>query len=104
MQAEVVMRRLFVSVLVLLVPVAACGKKGLPEECEQYLARYDCWLGKSGVADKQTTIDVMRKTWTDASKSGPGRAAIVGACEKSQAEMEQKFASSGCATATPAAH
>jgi hypothetical protein len=79
--------------------IAAC-KRGMPPECEQYLARYDCWLGKSGVADHATTTEAMRNTWTEASKTGPGRSAVLQACNKSQAEMEARFATSGCTSAT----
>ena len=91
--------------VVLFTALIACGKKGLPEECDQYLARYECWLGKTGMAksDVSTTVGGMRTTWTEASKNSVGRNAVLDACKKSQGEMESKFASQGCANATPAA-
>jgi hypothetical protein len=95
-------RSVVLTSVLLLTALAACGKKGLPEECDLYLARYDCWLAKQGMQDRSKTIDTMRQTWTDASKTGPGRKAIVDACNKSQAEMESKFATAGCANAAPA--
>ena len=59
------------TIAVLLVVVVACGKKGLPEECDQYLARYDCYMTKSGMsaADRQTTLGGMRDTWTTTSNT-----------------------------------
>lgn len=93
------MRRVVFVIGSALLVMAACGKKGLPEECDRYLAGYDCFLTKSGVADKQTTLDTMRTTWTTASETSTGRAAILTACQQSQAQMEQKFKESGCATA-----
>ena len=101
-----VLRRASIVVSVLLfTALVACGKKGLPEECDQYLARYDCWLGKTGMdaTARGTTVGTMRNTWTEASKNSTGRAAVLDACKKSQGEMEAKFASTGCATAMPAA-
>ncbi len=82
---------------------AACGKKGLPEECDGYLARYDCYMAKMGVADRATTIDGMRNTWTEASKTTTGRAAVQTACGSSEAQMAAKFAEAGCAGAKPKA-
>ena len=83
----------------------ACGKKGMPEECDQYLARYECWLGKTGMAPSavQSTVGGMRSTWTEASKNSTGRNAVLEACKKSQGEMESKFSEKGCANAAPAA-
>lgn len=99
-------RRVSVVVSVLLfTALVACGKKGLPPECDQYLARYDCWLGKTGMdaAARGNTVGTMRTTWTEASKNSTGRTAVLEACKKSQGEMESKFASTGCASAAPAA-
>ena len=76
----------------------------MPPECDQYLARYDCWLGKQGMQDRATTIEGMRNTWNEASKTGAGRGAVKKACEKSQEEMASKFATAGCANALPAGH
>ena len=98
-------RRVSVVVSVLLfTALVACGKKGMPPECDQYLARYECWLGKTGMdaTARGNTVGTMRSTWTEASKNSTGRAAVLQACQKSQAEMESKFASTGCATAVPA--
>ena len=91
--------------VVLFTALVACGKKGLPEECDQYLARYQCWLGKTGMAasDVSTTVGGMRTTWADASKTSVGRGAVLDACNKAQGEMAAKFASTGCATAAPTA-
>ena len=97
-------RRASVVLSVLLfTALVACGKKGLPPECDQYLARYECWLGKTGMdaSARGNTVGVMRNTWTEASKNSTGRAAVLDACKKSQGEMESKFASTGCANATP---
>jgi hypothetical protein len=92
------------AAVVLFTALVACGKKGMPEECDQYLARYECWLGKTGMAasDVSQTVGGMRTTWTEASKTGPGRNGVLEACKKSQGEMEAKFASTGCANAAPA--
>jgi len=91
--------------VVLFTALVACGKKGMPEECDAYLARYECWLGKTGMAagDVSKTVGTMRTTWTDASKTSVGRGAVLDACKKSQGEMESKFAAQGCANAAPAA-
>ena len=96
-------RAAIVAAVVLFTALVACGKKGMPEECDQYLARYECWLAKTGMApaDAAKTVGTMRTTWTDASKTSVGRGAVLDACKKSQGEMESKFASSGCATAAP---
>ena len=84
--------------------LVACGKKGMPEECDQYLARYECWLGKTGMAPSaaQSTVSGMRSTWTEASKNSVGRNAVLDACKKSQGEMESKFTEKGCQSAAPA--
>lgn len=93
------------AAVVLFTALVACGKKGMPEECDQYLARYECWLGKTGMASPavQQTVGGMRTTWTETSKNSTGRNAVLEACKKSQGEMEEKFASTGCANAAPAA-
>lgn len=91
-------------VLGLLVAVTAgCGKKGLPEECDAYLARYDCYLAKMGMTDRATTVEGMRTTWTDASKTSTGRSTVQTACVTSEASMTAKFAEAGCANAKPKA-
>ena len=91
------------AAVVLFAALVACGKKGMPEECDQYLARYECWLLKTGMqsVDVNKTVGTMRTTWTDASKTSVGRNAVLDACKKSQGEMESKFASQGCANAMP---
>jgi hypothetical protein len=93
------------AAVVLFTALVACGKKGMPAECDQYLARYECWLGKTGMpaSSVSSTVGGMRTTWTDASKTSVGRNAVLDACKKSQGEMEAKFASTGCANAAPAA-
>jgi hypothetical protein len=93
------------AAVVLFTALVACGKKGMPEECDQYLARYECWLGKTGMAASaaSSTVGTMRTTWTESSKTSVGRGAVLDACKKSQGEMEAKFASTGCANAAPAA-
>jgi hypothetical protein len=97
------MRRVVFTVLALALPVVACGKKGLPEECERYLAHYDCFLAKSGMTDRQTTVDGIRDTWTNASKTPTGRAAILQACLTTEAQMDGKFRTAGCADVKPSA-
>lgn len=91
--------------VVLFTALVACGKKGMPEECDQYLARYECWLGKTGMpaASVQQTVGGMRSTWAEASKNSTGRGAVLDACKKAQGEMEAKFSAQGCANAAPAA-
>ena len=92
------MRQALFVIVALALPVVACGKKGMPPECDTYLVKYDCFLTKSGMApaDKQKTLDGMRETWTNASNTATGRTAIVGACKQMDAQMVSKFASSGC--------
>lgn len=92
------MRRALFVLLALALPVAACGKKGLPPECDAYLVRYDCFLTKSGMAaaDKQKTLDGMRSTWVTASNNPTGRNAVLGACKQMEASMASQLATSGC--------
>ena len=92
------MRRAIFFIVALALPVVACGKKGMPLECDRYLVKYDCFLTKSGMApaDKQKTLDGLRETWTSASKTSTGRTAVVGACNQMDAQMVSQFASSGC--------
>ncbi len=92
------MRRAIFFVLALALPVAACGKKGMPPECDTFLVKYDCFLTKSGMAaaDKQKTLDGMRQTWSSGSHTATGRTAILGACNQMNAQMISKFAESAC--------
>lgn len=92
------MRRAIFFVLALALPVAACGKKGMPPECDTFLVKYDCFLTKSGMgpADKQKTLDGMRQTWASGSNTATGRTAILSACNQMDAQMVSKFAESGC--------
>ena len=92
------MRRAIFFVLALALPVAACGKKGMPPECDQFLVKYDCFLTKSGMAaaDKQKTLDGIRQTWTTGSNTSTGRTAILGACKQMEGQMVSQLASSGC--------
>jgi hypothetical protein len=95
------MRRAIFFVLALALPVlacSACGKKGLPPECDKYLVQYDCYMAKSGMAaaDRQKTLDGMRETWTTSSNTSAGRTAIVAACGQMQGQMTAKFAEAGC--------
>jgi hypothetical protein len=95
------MRRAVFAVLAFALPVIACGKKGLPEECERYLAHYDCFLAKSGMTDRAATVDGIRDTWTTASKTPQGRSAILQACLTTEAQMDGKFRTAGCADVVP---
>lgn len=92
------MRRAIFVALAVALPVLACGKKGMPPECEQYLVKYECYMTKSGMAapDRQKTLDGMRTTWTTSSSTGPGRTAVLGACQQMDGQMASKFAESGC--------
>ena len=90
------MRPALFVILALALPVVACGKKGLPPECERYLTHYDCFLAKSGVPNRDVTVSGIRDTWTSASKNPTGRAAILTACQTQEAQMDSKFRSSGC--------
>lgn len=92
------MRRALVVFSVLALTVVACGKKGLPPECDQYLAKYDCYMTKQGMlpADRQATLGGMRSTWTTTSSTSDGRKAALAACQKMDSEMVSKFAEAGC--------
>lgn len=89
------MRHAIVISLALALGLVAC-KKGMPEECTAYLVQYDCFLGKMNTPGKETTVETMRATWEEASKTSAGRSAVKTACEASQAQMEAKFAETGC--------
>jgi hypothetical protein len=84
-----------ISLVAAAISLVAC-KRGLPEECTQYLAQYDCFLGKMNTPGKEITVETMRTTWTESSKTGAGRSAVLQACQQSQAQMAAKFAESGC--------
>jgi hypothetical protein len=92
------MRRAVFVALAFALPVLACGKKGLPPECDKYLVKYDCFMTKSGMssADRAKTVEGMRTTWTTASGTSTGRNAVLGACKQSEGEMATKFATAGC--------
>lgn len=92
------MRRAIVVTFTLALSIVACGKKGLPPECDAYLAKYDCFMTKQGMApaDRQTTLGGMRDTWTTGSKTSQGRTAILAACQKMDSEMVSKFNEAGC--------
>ena len=90
------MRRTTFAIVAVALVVVACGPKGLPPECDQYLAQYDCFLAKSGMTDRATTVEGIRDTWTTASKTSQGRATIVTVCLSQQAQMDAKFRSNGC--------
>ena len=92
------MRRVVFAALAFALPVLACGKKGLPPECDKYLVKYDCYMTKVGMssADKQKTLDGMRTTWVTSSNTPAGRTAVLGACQKMDAEMTSKFAEKSC--------
>lgn len=84
-----------ISLVTVAISLVAC-KRGIPEECTQYLAQYDCFLGKMNTPGKEVTIETMRTAWTEGSKTGAGRSAVLQACQQSQAQMASKFAESGC--------
>lgn len=90
------MRRAVFATVVVAMLIAACGPKGLPKECDEYLAKYDCFLAVSGVTDRQTTISTMRDTWTTASKTAQGRSTIVTICLSQQAQMDDRFRTAKC--------
>lgn len=92
------MRRAIFVALAVALPVLACGKKGMPPECDQYLAKYECYMTKSGMAaaDRQKTLSGMRDTWTNGSNTATGRTAILAACQQMDAQMVSKFAEAGC--------
>lgn len=92
------MRRASFVALAVALPVLACGKKGMPPECDQYLVKYECYMTKSGMAaaDRQKTLAGMRDTWTNGSNTATGRTAILAACQQMDAQMVSKFAESGC--------
>lgn len=97
------MRRFVALLIPFAVVVSACGKKGLPKECEEYLVRYDCFLAKHGMAERASTIKTMRQTWKEGCKTTVGRAAITSACKQSMAQMQSKFDEDGCKGGAPAA-
>ncbi len=92
------MRRAVFFALALALPVIACGKKGMPPECDKFLVKYDCFLAKSGMspADKGKTLDGMRETWSNGSKTATGRTAILAACQQMDGQMASKFVDSKC--------
>jgi hypothetical protein len=92
------MRRAVFFALALALPVIACGKKGMPPECDKFLVKYDCFLTKSGMsaADKAKTLDGMRETWSSGSKTATGRTAILAACNQMDGQMVSKFKDSSC--------
>jgi len=54
------MRRAIFVALAVALPVLACGKKGMPPECEQYLVKYECYMTKSGMAAARPAEDPRR--------------------------------------------
>jgi hypothetical protein len=92
------MRRAVFFALAVALPVLACGKKGMPPECDKYLVKYDCFMTKSGMAaaDRAKTIEGMRTTWANASNTSQGRTVILAACQQSEAQMASKFADANC--------
>jgi hypothetical protein len=92
------MRRAIFFALAVALPVLACGKKGMPPECDKYLVKYDCFMTKSGMAaaDRAKTIEGMRTTWTTSSNTAQGRTIILAACQQMEGQMVSKFADAGC--------
>lgn len=89
-------RLLVVSTFVSLSACGLFGPKGIPPECTQYLAQYECFLQKTGVPDHQKTIETMRHTWEESSKTAVGRKATLQSCEASSAQMAATFSKNGC--------
>jgi hypothetical protein len=87
-------------------PVAttvAAAQTGLPPECEQYLAQYDCFLKRKTVTQiggGSTNVDQitqnLRATYTQVASSPAGRAAIQQTCIQAQTQLARELAQTGC--------
>ncbi len=78
---------------------AAGSSIGIPE-CDEFIARWRCFLGKTGVSTKPA--DDMEEIWKKSYDNIPesskkmGLNTLVGACKQSTSDMEAQFSGEGC--------